>query len=686
MRRQPIFKATLFVTVFWWSILTLWSAGFNLRDLIESGKGLDWNWSISVIVAISGGIIAGIFSVAFSIWFDRNEKKLQLIGKKQFGIISTIGPVPAHYYDLREGTEAPLPIPLESIAAIPEIRKDGTTSFLQDWYQKYGQDLPEYAALMRGLETVFMKFKHLPATHVPGGHGGRTLLAHSLLVSWFMTKLAPSHTYDGKIKRADFTITLPLKRKTYQFEPDDPLIALIGLVHDIGKIECYEYDAGGAIIGCRPDHDLTGGRIISRMPEFWELPSVDREVLHTVMSFYHHPQDVPTEDGYMVRDDRIHALLELLIRADIQSSRHESGEQDVVASAGANAGPTPEEEIVENNQKETLWESIKEILLRNDAINGPRNSGNLGFKRWHPQLKKDFLYLAENDFIAAVCEETGLENHVQKTNNPVGPVTKRVLKLLDEKGCLYTEQTEGGRNAESALYKVEFFEDKAFWKDRKNQIPAPAEERGNPKFNLASCIIVDCDPHFIELTRLLECKFMPVIGSSRLGARGRKKAANVSVADTLIEEALTGEPVEWENSFEIAMQKQEAATSKAVHHAEQGDHVTVDEDMNADADQTPGAHVVEPGIESQEVQAEKNTRTVLLRGITLGKIVPLSEPDESGKRVDENGRYVLLMSHVTEWLTESGELEALNTMNASLSNGSAWKCRLAGSFLFVDQK
>jgi hypothetical protein len=538
--KQPIFKAAFFVALFWWTVLTLWAAGFNVMAFLKGESGLDWHWTMSALLATAAGIAGGVFTTVFSIWFDRRETAKRLKGQMQHGLECSIGPVPMHLHDLRDPGEEVQSITEDLVSAVPEIEADATTAFLDKWHERYDEQYPAHANLMYAIETILLKYRELPATHVYGGHGGRTLLSHSILVSWYMDKLAPHHTYDGKIKLPDFTLKLPLRRPSYQFDADDPLIALIGLVHDIGKIECYQYDANGKLIGCRADHDSTGVRILARMPEYWDLSSEDREVLGVVVKYYHHPQDTPTEDGELPLDDRLHAMLELLIRADTLASRREAGDNASAALKALEFDADPMGLEAQGNGKEQLWNVILDVLDWDGCINGKDKSTNLGIKRFHPLFKKEMAFLKEDVFIEAICAEMDKENYIPQTSNAVSAMTKVVLRVLDEKGCLYMEQESGGRNPETALYKVEFFPPEKFWTNTQPRELVKDEDRGDPKFMWASTIVIDLTTHFPGLASMEDHKLVPLIRNSRLGAAGKKNAARVSATDIIAKNEVMG--------------------------------------------------------------------------------------------------------------------------------------------------
>ncbi|WP_031358078.1 hypothetical protein [Caballeronia sordidicola] len=513
-RQQPIIKATAFVSIFWWCLLTLWHAGWSLRDMVLHGATMGWEYSLAVIVSVATGIAAGSAVTTYSIWFDRRQVQKALKGRIERGVSITIGPIPIHLGELPRDDKS---LSEHDVAAVREIREDGSTGFLTQWHAHFDARAPEHSRLMYALERVMAQHRALPATHVPGGHGGRNLLVHSLLVCWYMVKLAPSHNYNGTIKLPDFKITLKLKEPAYQFDGDDPLIALVGLAHDIGKIECYEYDDSGALIGCRRDHDLTGSRILARMPEFWDLPDDDRDTLSLVVGHYHHPQDMPTLDGFEVLSDRNHAMLELLIRADVLSSKREAG-LNAAAAKGELGG---ESQFVETIEGKDLWKAVESVLTRVGTINGRTGSGNIGFKYRDPASGANLVYLVEKDFIDAVSAEARVTNTIQELRNDVSAVSKKVLMLFNDRGVLYTDRE---RSPSTALYNVQFFAAKSYWADRERKVPKSGEERGAPAFRLGSVIVIRADTLFPALGQLADFDKVPVIGKSRLGMGGVRKA------------------------------------------------------------------------------------------------------------------------------------------------------------------
>lgn len=539
-RQQPIVKATAIVATFWWVVFTLWHGGFHLRDIVLHAGEMGWGYTIAAGVAAIAGILAGFAITAYSIWFDRRQVQQSLLPRVEQGVSTTLGPVPIHLGDLPRATDG---VSVGDIVDVKEIERDGSTDFLQKWHTRFDGRAPQHSKLMFALERMLVAQRALPATHVPGGHGGRSLLVHSLLVCWYMEKLAPNHKYNGEIKLPDFKIKLKLKVAGYQFDSDDPLIAIVGLAHDIGKIECYEYDRDGKLIGCRRDHDLTGSRILARMPEFWDLPDEDRDTLSLVIGHYHHPQDMPTLDGFEVLSDRNHAMLELLIRADVLSSKREAG----LGEGAANTELEGDGPFVDTVEGKDLWKAVEAVLARVGAINGRNGAGNIGFKYRDRASDTDLVYLVEKDFIDAVTAEAGVTNTIQELRNDVSAVSKKVLALLHDRGVLYMDRE---RSPSTALYNVQFYAPKGYWENKEQTVPKAPEDRAAPAFRLGSVIIIRPGTLFPAFGQLTDFDKVPVIGKSRLGTGGVRRPSGgtaggqrTTITDIALDQELEGGPV-----------------------------------------------------------------------------------------------------------------------------------------------
>lgn len=216
-----------------------------------------------------------------------------------------------------------------SMGSMPEVpqpkRGRGAEKILaeQPWWPAVRARRPEYARALRAVVETMLAIPRLPASPYPGGHGGRSLLEHSLAVCAEMLVQAPKWVYEGqRDKRGNIRVPLTNPDEPHRFAVEDgPLLLLAGLAHDIGKMTCYQVleDGPGAgrlhqVIEIKPTHDMEGARILRRIPEIMALPRADRTALLTAVAYYHHPFGIPNSTWVT---DRIRSLTELLAHTDI---------------------------------------------------------------------------------------------------------------------------------------------------------------------------------------------------------------------------------------------------------------------------------------------------------------------------------------------------------------------------------
>lgn len=432
--RNPIASSTVTVAVFWWLMLTL-------VEIDRHGFSLEMIADMKLTMAFWGvGAVFGIAYVAYEIW---NFRKRQIEGLAEGnirGLFSSLGPPPVL---------TPPPLQAKLYPATLPYPPDLTPEFLDEWYRQYTQTHPAHVAMMRALVRTFAHRPKLPATHVPGGHGGRTLLQHSLLVCGLCLRLANSWKYEGLKGKSGRTI-VPLRDPSYTFNPDDPMVALVGFAHDIGKIECYVMDDAGKVVGSRYEHDQVGGRMLGRMEAIWDLPDEDRRLLISVASFYHRPMDLPFANGGIPIDDRIIALMELLIKADTIASRLENGQSEEESQQCDKETPSDE--------KERLWTGFKELMLQSGRINGPSASFRLGQKN-DDETGQALVYLHEASLRGALAKHLGIsEGH--QLGDKTYPLTRALLKTLEEKEVLYQSHGDAAFSDSRSIFNVEFYSKK----------------------------------------------------------------------------------------------------------------------------------------------------------------------------------------------------------------------------------
>ncbi len=436
---QNVVRSVFTVFVFWWVVLAIYGLGWG-----EADWSFAWRSTTSMVVLATLGIGLGVASVWFMIWSNKQAQKALLEGESVRGLKCTIGELPLIARE--PGKSDGLP----DLDAVPDV----PAGFFQGWFKRYEQSHPAHAELMRVFLRIYEHHKALPATHVPGGHGGRTLLQHSLLAAYFMDKLAHSWSYTGLRDRTGKRVVLKLRDQGYKFNADDPLVALIGIAHDIGKIEAYIFDKNDptSIVGIHHEHDLTGARMIARLPEAWAIPDEDRQAMFLAIAHYHHPMELPLSPDRRAIDDRTIALMELLIKTDFVTSRVEAKGAEPSEAEYEEAGKAAATTEV---GAEALWNAFSEIITEHGRINSADPRFNVATLCTGKGFAKPMLMMKEDSIRSALVKRLHLQSGTLLGDGRY-QLTIDLLKKLDEKGILVRSYEGVEFSPENALWNVDF--------------------------------------------------------------------------------------------------------------------------------------------------------------------------------------------------------------------------------------
>lgn len=387
---KSLLGAAATVVATWWLLLTAASllSGQSPTPLFDD--------TASVLLVAAAGALSGSVCVILWIHIDRRERRLGLVAQDVRGLVSSIGPVPVLLQPPREALSLPR-------FQAPDVPDD----FYVRWLAHFDRTHPAHTALMRRMMRVMQAHRHLPASPVPGGHGDRTLLQHSLLCGFLMHDLARDFVYEGGRSKNTSRLILPLVDPNFKFNPGDPLCVIIGIAHDLGKIESYRYDVDGRVVGIRDEHDLTGARMIARMEECWELPDSDRFAMMMALAHYHHPQDLPLSPDRKAIDDRTIALMELLTIADVQASAIEATGHRMTSAELAQKFTTipPEHQL----DPVDLFNQFLEQIHNKHRINNPERKDCLAWMTAVQGASRTLLLINEGNMAAAIGVALGID-------------------------------------------------------------------------------------------------------------------------------------------------------------------------------------------------------------------------------------------------------------------------------------
>lgn len=553
MRDIGLFKAFFVVTLFWYSVAML--ANFGAMGLVMIPTTL-----LNILVFPVIGLIIGVGVVGLYRWI--NDASIRVSHKPSVfrGMSLNIGVFPC-------GKRPPVGFD----------RKMGDiflTEKLNKWFVGYSKENPLHAALFKVAAGIYAEHGDIPASPVPGGHGGASLRQHSENVLMEMMELAPGWNYIGHTGKSGKVLVHPLDG-TWIYKDklaDSPILPLMAYLHDIGKVECYKLK-DGFVKEVQKNHDTVGKRILIRINEYWELPVDDREILAMAIGYYHHIGSLP-----LWCNDAVRAASELLIHVDIATGLKEGGDMndfedyaagDPTLQFGAKTGSAPvitieklaeelgitqdeytknescinsgENVIIVDNlaacaisapnivnfnknkpatteqmvQSEWMYGLFSEIITEPGFINGTQ-SKRIGFKR------KGWVYVNDQSWRKEVAKRVGNDSISKNETGQISEASFFLLEELKKRGALLTNFNGAEYSTKKALYTVEFYLPKRKSDDVKMGV------RGSLNYTWPFTLVFKADL-FPQLAALTDCDGEIEIIKSGWGASAATNKAGINL-------------------------------------------------------------------------------------------------------------------------------------------------------------
>jgi len=318
---NPLVRAVITVTAFWWLILVgvafvvapkMFTTHDGLAFIADFVRRGALYWVAGFVLTVLAVIVAAIT--------NRVIRTRSLKAGRLRGVFCTLGPVPI----ARSG------LPMADLPDLTNAERYEYGPDILAWLQSNREKHPKHVAALEAVIRVLASREWLPASHIPGGHGNRSLIDHSLRVGGIALKFAPTFEYAGLVSRYN---TVPMRDPGYRFDATDPLIPIVAVAHDIGKIATFLVEKG-KVVGAQSNHDLAGARMLALLDEVGDLPPDDRNALMRAVAHYHHESAYPVAPDGRVERDRDVALMMLLIKSDNAAGKHE-GKHFMTANAYA---------------------------------------------------------------------------------------------------------------------------------------------------------------------------------------------------------------------------------------------------------------------------------------------------------------------------------------------------------------
>lgn len=394
----------------------------------------------------------------------------------------------------------------------------------QEARTKYGPHLALFDALA-------MTLLHPENLKVPAGidrHGGRSLLTHTLLLCSLMIQRAPVYVYVPAFGTAAID-------PAFKLDPNDPLILVLGMAHDLGKIRKMVLSSAGKALSLHPGHASQSAREMAQLEEFWSKQiSVDeRRIIQCALVYSDRLKDCPIQkmeqDGHAtVTSDRLHALMRLMAECDRIASAIEMGGNYAFNDQPKIVAIAPED--LPTMETIDLFNELSRFMMEM-TVNARSPQRSVGFKR-HDEIfsrGRHILIIDEKEFVQAFSVYLRLPNAPQPEGKSYA-LTAKVLELLDEKGLLFRIAEEGNfptRAAKNCLYEIKF---------RNAGAPLSAE----PTMVLKSSFIIDVTD-WSSMTKIQgypSCLSTPTFGSYKIGRQPAMQRA--SAEDSILAESFTG--------------------------------------------------------------------------------------------------------------------------------------------------
>lgn len=521
IRPKQIVAAATRVTLFWSAVAGI----LYFHDF-------DYRLTLANFVVIAASLIFGALISTMLIYQDRRSIEHSIQAQVIRGMQSSIGAIPVHSPTLRADSGFPSadvqPPEIADLLSLCRPKMGDAMGLLFDEVMKtlWAYKETPAAPLLKKNSGVWV----LNGSH---NHGGRSLVTHSLLVANLMCEQAKYYYY--KAPRHHGVALFNVLDPAFQLDPDDPLIPIIGLAHDIGKIECIVWEDGKPS-RMEDGHDFLSARIVARMDPFWH-PDIDaesRRILQTVLAHHHHVQDVPMQKNGEPTSDRLHALMELLVKCDRAASAIENcsdaEEKDAVKNRSLQEAYDAGQMHAEvKSDADELLSIIHLILLGPGRINNRTkgDSASIGWKYFLPQYQKTVVVLKEDVFIQAVANHMGIDMLPEVRTGEASPalrLTQEVLKTLNTANLLFTDFDEHDRCAMSQLYRADFYKPSEYFTDNERTHPKKDLSGLSKVFSMDGLLCIQVDEYEplypLRTTPDYPCVFH--IGNARLGRQGMR--------------------------------------------------------------------------------------------------------------------------------------------------------------------
>jgi len=411
--RNPIIRSVLAVFGFWWSVAFI-------LGIYHQGTPDEYFFLETSAKALAVAVIA--FLLTFAVQFGLRWIKLgYLLETSTRGADCTIGILPGH-----------VRWPRGKRVVVNAQRWPLVAAWMSSAPKEYK------VACQAILDTINGK-PDLPASPVTGGHGGVTLLQHTLNVMETGLAMMEKWTLDRRPNDPLYGSGIPSQ--------DRHVAVLVLAGHDAGKMESFIME-NGIVVERTRSHDREGARILATIDETWGIPEDDRKVLIAAVAYEHHPQDLPVRAG-----DTARLILEFLVDADAAASRKEESKRVLHGITDSSTEQTKALRVKEFDQEEddAVWTWFMDFLAKPGTINGRSKEFRVAFKATDGKI-----FINDVSIRRTMANELYRDPTLAEVKLGDGRflITENLLRILDAKGVLLKEWNGMRFTYKNALFKT----------------------------------------------------------------------------------------------------------------------------------------------------------------------------------------------------------------------------------------
>jgi hypothetical protein len=316
-------KSALVVAAFWWCIVTAWGWLFirahhpGVRFDEESTQGYLGSMHVHYLIAPLALAVLGWLSEIYKILSFKKELFLSLLPSQKNGLNSSLGSASSflHQEQMFTTTPSSRSISQTIFPILTKITPQGR-EFVQ-WVQTIHTHSPLHGQALLECLLIIIELQKLSLAKTIAQINNKSgpdcdLLSHSICVAISAKALALSYDYKGIVHHNSL---IPRGDLNFKLSPQDPMIALISLCHDLGKVNPHASKDLKNSAHSLIYEGSNAARHLAKLDCIKKLPLSDQNALYFALTFYQRPSFCTLNIKAQVADDRSAALMMLLIEA-----------------------------------------------------------------------------------------------------------------------------------------------------------------------------------------------------------------------------------------------------------------------------------------------------------------------------------------------------------------------------------